>query len=229
METQGGVGKAAEDFVIETGEKKRQRSCSLSKACKSVANLSLIISLSLQPQRLNSAMFLQRLPREKILEVKDIDKLESAKKAAITEARFSLNMKTDNEIKVTCCFSNHNTYFSNHNTYSGDLKGSSMEETKQPKEDWENVRWEDTEWGAAPYLDSLSKLSQLPEEDETKSILNRDSLPAVVNIHPTEKTTEPTELYTNTTDKRAERFTIKANTERGKKSLEDNSTNGLSL
>ena len=98
METQGGIGKAAEDFIIEIGEKKRQRSCSLSKACKSVANLSLIISLSLQPQRLNSAMFLQRLPREKILEVKDIDKLESAKKAAITEARFSLNMKSDNEI-----------------------------------------------------------------------------------------------------------------------------------
>ena len=133
METQAGIGKAAQDYIIEIEEKKRQRSCSLSKACKSVANLRLMISPSLQLQRLNSAMILQRLPREQVLEVKDIDKLESANKAAITEERFSLNMKNDNEFKITCCFSNHNTYFSNHNTYYEDLKESLMEKTKQPK------------------------------------------------------------------------------------------------
>ena len=64
-------------------------------------------------------------------------------------------------------------------------------------------------------LDGLPKLSQLPVEDETKTILNRDSLPSGGNIHPIEKTTELTELYTNTTDQRAARFTRKGNTERG--------------
>ena len=222
METQGGIGKAAQDFIIEIERKKRQRSCNLSKACKSVANLSLMISLSLQLQRLNSAMILQRLPREQVLEVKDIQKLESANKAAITEARVSLNMKTDNEIKVTYSMSSR--------TCSGDLcdEESSIEEINQPKEDWENVRWEDTKWGAAPCLDGLPQLSQLPVDDETDAILNRNSLPAGGDIHLIEQTSEPTELHANTTDKRAERFKSKEKTEGRNQIYENNSSNELS-
>ena len=52
METQGGIGKAAQDFIIKIEEKKRQSSCSLSKTRNSVANHSLMISLSLQLQLL---------------------------------------------------------------------------------------------------------------------------------------------------------------------------------
>ena len=47
-------------------------------------------------------MILLKLPTEQVLKVKDTDKLESAKKAAITEARLSLDTKTDNEMNVTC-------------------------------------------------------------------------------------------------------------------------------
>ena len=223
METQGGIGKAAQDFIIEIEEKKRQRSCNLSKACKSVANLSLMISLSLQLQRLNSAMILQRLPMEQVLVVKDIEKLESANKAAITDARVSLNMNTNNIIKVTYSISKPTPC-------SGDLcyQESSMEEINKPKEDWENVRWEDTEWGAAPCLDGLPKLSQLPVEDGTNPILNRDSLPTAGDMNTIKQKSEPTELHENTADKRAKRFTNKGKAKRGRKIHKDNSTNGLS-
>ena len=71
METQGGFSRSAQNFMKEVEKRKKQRSCSLSQPPISVANLDLMTSLSLQLQRLNSEMGLQRLPKDQTLEVKD--------------------------------------------------------------------------------------------------------------------------------------------------------------
>ena len=94
MEVQGGVGKAALTFMIEVEKKIHRRSFDLSGCPVSVANLNLMTSLSIELQRLNSEMILQRHPRDKALEVKDASRLESAARSAITAAQESLSLKT---------------------------------------------------------------------------------------------------------------------------------------
>ena len=47
LEVQGGVGEAAQKFMIEVEKRKRQRSCNLLGAPSSVANLDLMTSLML--------------------------------------------------------------------------------------------------------------------------------------------------------------------------------------
>ena len=82
MEIQGGVGRAAQKFMIELEKRKLQRSCTLTDTPTSIANLNLMTSLSIELQRLNSEMSLQRLPSDKALEVNDTSRLESAKRSA---------------------------------------------------------------------------------------------------------------------------------------------------
>eukprot|EP00495_Collosphaeridae_sp_1-RS-2012_P004772 TRINITY_DN4067_c0_g1_i1.p1 TRINITY_DN4067_c0_g1~~TRINITY_DN4067_c0_g1_i1.p1 ORF type:complete len:176 (+),score=16.66 TRINITY_DN4067_c0_g1_i1:31-528(+) len=76
----------------ELEERKKQRACSLTQSTP-VANLDLMTSLSIELQRLNSEMILQRLPRDQTLEVRDLTKLESAYHCAVDAAKKSLNSK----------------------------------------------------------------------------------------------------------------------------------------
>ena len=106
---------------------------------------------------------------------------------------------------------------------------SQYREIKQPKDSWENIRWEDTEWGAAPCRDGRPVLSQLPADDETWPILNKSAMPTSDDIHFIEQSTEPTDIiYENTTDKTAERFTSKGEIERGENRQEDYLSSRLS-
>ena len=52
------------ELMLGLEKKKRQRSCEIAKAQISIANLDLMTFLSIELQRLNSGMILQRTPRE---------------------------------------------------------------------------------------------------------------------------------------------------------------------
>ena len=91
METQGGVGGAAKRFLVEVEKKKKQRANELTNASSSIANIDLMTSLSIELQRLNSEMILQRLSRDRALIVSDLTRLESAKREAVRLAREGLN------------------------------------------------------------------------------------------------------------------------------------------
>ena len=92
MEVQGGFGEEAINFMKELEQRKKQRANSLSKSIP-VANLDLMTSLSIELQRLNSEMILQRLPRDQTLEVQDFTRLESAYHCAVDAAKKSLKSK----------------------------------------------------------------------------------------------------------------------------------------
>ena len=91
METQGGLGDAAKKFLCEVDRRKKQRSNIISKGAPSVANLDLMTTLSIELQRLNAEMILQRLPRDEILRVADRTKLECARRKAVHLAKEGLN------------------------------------------------------------------------------------------------------------------------------------------
>ena len=57
----------------------------------SIANLDLMTSLSIELQRLNSEMILQRLLRDDTLVVSDITRIECANREAVRLAREGLN------------------------------------------------------------------------------------------------------------------------------------------
>ena len=80
MEVHGGFGKDAAEFMIEIESRKLQRSCRTTRAPKSISNLDLMTALSIELQRLNSEMILQRLPTDEALEVQDYARLTNAKK-----------------------------------------------------------------------------------------------------------------------------------------------------
>ena len=90
MEVQEGIGKAAADFILQAEKLIRQKFCDMGEAPTSVANISLMTSLSIELQRFNSEMILQRQPLDKALEVSESDKVESAKQAAVIAARKAL-------------------------------------------------------------------------------------------------------------------------------------------
>ena len=58
--------------MIEIEKRKKQRANEVRKMGKSVANLDFMTSLSIELQCLNSEMILQRLARDRPLEVSDI-------------------------------------------------------------------------------------------------------------------------------------------------------------
>ena len=93
MEVQGGVGKAAADFMLEVQKRKRQKACKLEPPPSSIANVDLMTTLSIELQRLNSEMILQRQPTDAALEVHDFQKLNSAKQSALIASRKSLMSK----------------------------------------------------------------------------------------------------------------------------------------
>ena len=93
LEVQGGVGCMAIDFLVELEEKRRERSCDLSKNPISIANLELMASISIELQRLNAEMILQRMPREVPLGVKDLIRVESAHHSCVKSAEKALNAK----------------------------------------------------------------------------------------------------------------------------------------
>ena len=93
MEVQGGVGKAAADFMLEVQKRKRQKACKLEAPPSSIANVELMTTLSIELQRLNSEMILQRQPTDAALEVHDFQKLNSAKQSAIIASRKALMSK----------------------------------------------------------------------------------------------------------------------------------------
>ena len=93
LETPGGVGRMAIEFMIELEKRRKQRSCELSKTPISISNLDLMTSLSIELQRLNAEMILQRQPRDERLAVRDLTRLESANHSAILEAQMALDGK----------------------------------------------------------------------------------------------------------------------------------------
>ena len=105
MEVQGGFGREAKNFMIELERRKLQRSCGTSKAPQSISNLELATTLSIELQRLNSGMILQRLPHDEALEVKERARLESAKHSAILAAKKGLNSRRaelQTNLKTVC-------------------------------------------------------------------------------------------------------------------------------
>ena len=93
MELQGGFGKEVSQFLLELERRKMQGACSIGKAPKSIANLDLLIALSIELQRLNSEMILQRQPTNEALEVRDLTRLKSAQLSALLDARKGLNAR----------------------------------------------------------------------------------------------------------------------------------------
>ena len=81
------------DFMIKLEKRRKQRSCELSKTPISISNLDLMTSLSIELQRLNAEMILQRQPRDERLAVKDLTRLESAKHSTMFEAQMAFNGK----------------------------------------------------------------------------------------------------------------------------------------
>ena len=93
VEVQGGVGKAAADFMLEIQKRKREKSCELGQAPTSTANVDLMTTLSIELQRLNSEMILQRQPTNKALEVQDIEKMETAVQSAIYASKRAIQTR----------------------------------------------------------------------------------------------------------------------------------------
>ena len=76
--------------MIEIQKRKIQRRCGTTKAPSSISNLDLMTTLSIELQRLNSEMILQRLPQDEALEVQEHVRLESARRSAILDAKKGL-------------------------------------------------------------------------------------------------------------------------------------------
>ena len=92
MEAQGGIGDSAKAFVLELDKRKRQRMAALPRKSKNVkergiANMDIIVALSLEIQRANAEYILQRLPRDVTLGVSEIRRCELSAIKVREEAR----------------------------------------------------------------------------------------------------------------------------------------------
>ena len=108
-----------------------------------------MMSPSIQVHSLNSTMILQRLPRGQVLKIKDMEKLESANQAAITEAKDSLNLEQDG-IKV-CDISLAQA------SCTENPVNKQVERVEIPNlvDKIENKQWGDTDWPEKPGLNGI--------------------------------------------------------------------------
>ena len=79
--------------MLELEKQKMQGPCSVGKPPKEIGNLDLMFTLSIELQRVNTEMILQRQPTDEALEVRDLTRLESDQHSAILAARNGLDAR----------------------------------------------------------------------------------------------------------------------------------------
>ena len=85
--------------MLELEKQKMQGPCSVGKPPKEIGNLDLMFTMSIELQRMNTEMILQRQPTDEALEVRDLTRLESDQHSAILAARNGLDARKTRSAK----------------------------------------------------------------------------------------------------------------------------------